>query len=82
MDDLQVSNLTITEKRGIILFGECLINKHVQICFAYNPKVDKFTAICYDVYQGSGRLPEAKNILYQIGRSISKYINTYTLQSF
>jgi len=79
MNALEVSNLTITQKKGIMLFGECFINKHVEIIFAYNPKDDKFTAICYDKYQATGRLPEEKNIVYQIGKSISKYIKTYIL---
>ena len=57
---MNVQKITITETRGIIQFGEAIIDK-ISVQFSYNLKSDNFTAIVYDKFKASGIFPEGEN---------------------
>lgn len=70
---MEVQKIEITERRGIILTGNALVNG-VYVAFAYNKRADNFTAISYNKYEADGKLPECHNRSYLIGRKIAAYI--------
>ena len=73
---MEVQKIIINETRGIIQFGTALISG-VNVEFCYNPKLDKFTAIAYDIYKASGIFDEGGRDVpqeYLVGRKISKAI--------
>jgi hypothetical protein len=74
---MNVQKIKITETRGIIQFGEAIIDK-IIVQFCYNLKSDKFTAISYDRFKASGIFPEGRNKdipqSYLVGNAIKKAI--------
>lgn len=76
---MNVQEIKIRETRGVIQFGEALIDS-VSVYFSLNTKNNKFTSIAYNEYEASGIFPEGSSRdvpqSYLVGRAILKSLKT------